>query len=57
MQDKSGSAEDSVAGDDDEEGALTYFLPVVIPARPTGRELEASGLQVAQVHHDTCMAE
>lgn len=46
-----------MAGDDDEEGALAYFLPVVIPPRPTGRELEASGLQVAQVHYDTCMAE
>jgi len=42
---------------DDQEGALSNFLPAVIPARPTDLELEDSGLQVAKVHHDTCMAE
>ena len=56
MQDNSGSAEGSVSGADYEEGALSNFLPVDIPDRPTDLELEDSGLQVAQVHHDTCMA-
>jgi len=47
------TAQDSVSGDGDEEGALSNFLPAVIPARPSDLELQDSGLQVAQVHHSS----
>ena len=61
MQDEDGTTEDSLSGDDDEDdqgGALTSFLPDVIPHMPHDLGLiKASGIQVAQVHNDTCMAQ
>ncbi len=58
MQDEDGNTEDSLSGDDEDQGgALSYFLPDVIPRMPHDLGLKASGVQVAQVHNDTCMAQ
>ncbi len=38
-------------------GTLSCFLPAVIPRMPHDLGLPASGVQVAQVHHDTCITQ
>ncbi len=60
MQIADGSAEDSLSDDDDDdqEGALSSFLPADIPSMPHDIGLKkASMVQVAQVHHDTCITQ
>ena len=61
MQIADGSAEDSLSDDDDDddqEGVLSSFLPVDIPPMPHDIGLkQASVVQVAQVHHDTCITQ
>ncbi len=49
LQDETASTGQSLPGDDDQEGALSNFLPTVMPARPSELELKDSGVQVAQV--------
>ncbi len=63
MQIEDGNIENSLSGDDDDddddqEGALSSFLPDIIPCMPHDIGLrKASAVQVAQVHHDTCIAQ
>ena len=56
MQDEHGSTEGSMSSDKHRRGALSYFLPAPIPNIPHDIARKVPGIQVAQVHNDTCMA-